>query len=119
MRISDWSSDVCSSDLILPGSLKSLVVVDLKLDVVEKNLAHVHSLLFLESDIIVLRTAQHPVSYVQSRCEKRHHPACRTVAADRKSVVKGKSVSVRVALGGRRIIRKNNSITLVNSQVNQ
>src|SRR3546814_11334582 len=28
-------------------------------------------------------------------------------ASDRKSVVKGKSVSVRVALGGRRIIKKN------------
>src|SRR3546814_11879023 len=32
--------------------------------------------------------------------------------ADRKSVVKGKSVSVRVDLGGRRIIKKKNQITI-------
>src|SRR3546814_12227773 len=33
------------------------------------------------------------------------------VQADRKSVVSGKSVSVRVDLGGRRIIRKNTIVT--------
>src|SRR3546814_12933062 len=39
--------------------------------------------------------------------------ACFGEAVDRKSVVKGKSVSVRVDLGGRRIIKKNNTtITL-------
>src|SRR3546814_16987626 len=35
-------------------------------------------------------------------------PACRGARRDRKSVVEGKSVSVRVDLGGRRIIKKKN-----------
>src|SRR3546814_15390185 len=45
--------------------------------------------------------------------ERGYRDAQRTIAAeyrpDRKSVVKGKSVSVRVDLGGRRIIKKKNS----------
>src|SRR3546814_15151777 len=40
------------------------------------------------------------------RCENRHAPARRCHHRDRKSVVSGKSVSVRVDLGGRRIIKK-------------
>src|SRR3546814_14578348 len=66
MRISDWSSDVCSSDL--------------HLDVDRQFHAGHH------------QSAAH-----------RH---LGTLPADRKSVVLGKSVSVRVDLGGRRIIKK-------------
>src|SRR3546814_17154023 len=38
-------------------------------------------------------------------------PTHRFDPEDRKSVVSGKSVSVRVALGGRRVIKKNKKIT--------
>src|SRR3546814_20705823 len=85
MRISDWSSDVCSSDLI-----------------------------------------GHPARVPRPRGPRRNrskstagwwewvcpgrprHRARRRLhqGRDRKSVVSGKSVSVRVALGGRRIIKK-------------
>src|SRR3546814_19023006 len=71
MRISDWSSDVCSSDLP------------------ERNRA-----LLEEAGFEVIS------------------PFFRSLwftgwwGRDRKSVVKGKSVSVRVDLGGRRIIKK-------------
>src|SRR3546814_16700393 len=41
----------------------------------------------------------------------RHAAANDAGAADRKSVVEGKSVSVRVDLGGRRIIKKKNKTT--------
>src|SRR3546814_15830512 len=68
MRISDWSSDVCSSDLGRGG---------------------------------VVRAGDMACSSASPR-----RRAVRAPSADRKSVVQGKSVSVRVELGGRRIIKK-------------
>src|SRR3546814_15591412 len=68
-RISDWSSDVCSSDLI-----QELIA--------EKDGWMVWPVMKLAS------------------------PLSRKQTIDRKSVVSGKSVSVRVDLGGRRIIKK-------------
>src|SRR3546814_13807903 len=70
--ISDWSSDVCSSDL----------------DRLAGDRDH----------------RRHGVSPSRSR---RHAAA----QGDRKSVVKGKSVSVRVVLGGRRSIQKKHRST--------
>src|SRR3546814_15951311 len=57
------------------------------------------------------RGAQHdwppdPVWTLLGLCGGRALPAFRTLLLDRKSVVSGKSVSVRVDLGGRRIIKK-------------
>src|SRR3546814_11713630 len=76
MRISDWSSDVCSSDLGVEG----LRVGD--------RVAY----------------ALHYGSYGQFMAL----PAWKAVRIpeDRKSVVSGKSVSVRVDLGGRRLLKK-------------
>src|SRR3546814_15927457 len=82
-RISDWRSDVCSSDLAVePGQ---------------------H-----EEGRAVNATAQGQVQLVvgmnvfaglkEQEGRTQHH-------RDRKSVVEGKSVSVRVDLGGRRIIK--------------
>src|SRR3546814_9935309 len=67
MRISDWSSDVCSSDLTCCSCW-------------DRNSAD------------GLATPRRPRSVMAN--------------TDRKSVVLGKSVSVRVDLGGRRIIKK-------------
>src|SRR3546814_20418163 len=88
VRISDWSSDVCSSDLVQPGDR---------------------------------RAGQGP-SGARDRCAGRDHGPRRRRrryplspaqpaqgsggVGDRKSVVSGKSVSVRVDLGGRRILQK-------------
>src|SRR3546814_18106319 len=69
MRISDWSSDVCSSDL---GILRRSII------------DHQHR---------------------QRHFAIGQRPAMNSWP-DRKSVVSGKSVSVRVDLGGRRIIKK-------------
>src|SRR3546814_15762867 len=71
MRISDWSSDVCSSDL----SMGARMVGDLT------------------------ETAGRGREAVWQGTGGGRR-------ADRKSVVSGKSVSVRVDLGGRRIIKK-------------
>src|SRR3546814_20542475 len=75
MRISDWSSDVCSSDLIF--------CVALPLD------------RFAIGGVDAQKMGQLAVDGHE----------------DRKSVVEGKSVSVRVDLGGSRIIKKKQNIS--------
>src|SRR3546814_14866724 len=92
IRISDWSSDVCSSDLFQP-------VID--------RIAHqVHQRI---ADLLQHRLVQLGVLAMQLQPD---------LLVDRKSVVEGKSVSVRVDLGGRRIIKKNKSQIYIVSQNN-
>src|SRR3546814_13278969 len=109
MRISDWSSDVCSSDLPAPippprpppssacppaaspsaygpsGGSDDLPAPGHRPDAPRRR--------HLRPDP---RAARHP---------QQHHHRPRP-PADRKSVVQGKRVSVRVDLGGRRNIKK-------------
>src|SRR3546814_7532247 len=98
MRISDWSSDVCSSDL----ALVAIVVLA----------GHVH--------LPPARTGRQDQRARAQRGAVLEHDLVQPaflggghergrrleVHQDRKSVVAGKSVSVRVDLGGRRIIKK-------------
>src|SRR3546814_12393461 len=93
MRISDWSSDVCSSDL--------------------------QQVAGQGGDPL----PRHPVD---GPCAERPAAArlCGEGAADeervdRKSVVQGKSVSVRVDLGGRRLIKKKTHIQLLQPTTQQ
>src|SRR3546814_11586914 len=104
MRISDWSSDVCSSDLNrriggLDGTGRPGLV---RSGLARGGSAHVHS--------APLRHARHHAAGSRSdRSLARGLQFKRGKARsgiDRKSVVSGKSVSVRVDLGGRRIIKK-------------
>src|SRR3546814_15158824 len=83
MRISDWSSDVCSSDLDQFGPAMDREGRDVD---------------------------EMPDSRLDRACSKLHRQFHIGVMQrlDRKSVVSGKSVSVRVDLGGRRIIKKKN-----------
>src|SRR3546814_20074387 len=85
MRISDWSSDVCSSDL----ELAPLRVGDHRAD-----LGTLAAGSFRDG--------------VRERLQRQTG----VTREDRKSVVQGKSVSVRVGLGGGRIIKQNNKATL-------
>src|SRR3546814_14959112 len=100
MRISDWSSDVCSSDLTDPGTR--------------------------------LRKAAAPRRYhCRPPCPQRPRRGAGDTGngwprwqgslfdpdRDRKSVVEGKSVSVRVDLGGRRIIKKKIKINIRDSRI--
>src|SRR3546814_19758760 len=109
MRISDWSSDVCSSDLrrrltVTPRlrRAQSAVVV---------AIAH-HVRRRAERALIEYA---HPVESVigVARLLRVRPRQLRPVAVpvDRKSVVQGKSVSLRVGRGGRRIIKKKTPIT--------
>src|SRR3546814_20626165 len=92
MRISDWSSDVCSSDLrdgrARVARRRLLLDADRRrqpVDMLDVGLLH-----HLEELTRVSRQALDVAP----------------LALDRKSVVQGKGVSVRVAFGGRRFLKK-------------
>src|SRR3546814_20963251 len=86
MRISDWSSDVCSSDLSTMESSTSLEMDIEPKTKVESIQEHIETVQVPEADIQLADSNLNTV--------------------DRKSVVTGKSVSVSVDLGGRCVIKK-------------
>src|SRR3546814_7284030 len=103
MRISDWSSDVCSSDLLQQivssvslqqsGLLVIAVAVNHAVRMTERA-AGVHGIdRGVDARILARRHAGlQAVRHVRQRL-------------DRKSVVEGTRVAVRVDLGGRRLIK--------------
>src|SRR3546814_18013708 len=99
MRISDWSSDVCSSDLhrwrARRESTSSASDVDSQ---------HRESRADLEHPRVLPRLGQLAAG---GQTRSRERPD----AGDRKSDVQVKSVSVRVDLGGRRNIKKQRNIS--------
>src|SRR3546814_17954596 len=97
MRISDWSSDVCSSDLdaACPVRQHEQVGVRDRELVAEQELPSFE--LLLDQRIAAVQVREALLA---------HFGKGRRIEPDRKSVVEGKSVSVRVVLGGRRIIPK-------------
>src|SRR3546814_18616919 len=105
MRISDWSSDVCSSDLAnLDELMRSILTLRVFLP-----LEDVASLVQIKENEIEDELRNTLVSYPeQDLGQKLVHFIF--YGRDRKSVVSGKSVSVRVDLGGRRIIKKKKEI---------
>src|SRR3546814_13514054 len=100
MRISDWSSDVCSSDLAVENRyapMETSMKQRLLGAVVLIALAIIFVPMFLSGP--------------------RQEPASETVdlrippppdSEDRKSVVEGKRVSVSVDTGGRRVLKRKN-----------
>src|SRR3546814_11015068 len=107
MRISEWSSDVCSSDLLFAGVEGRAVLRNIFLD--GNTFADSHSV----DEALRRRPAgrdRHNLE-VGAPCLQPcvPHPRIQRPAGtrpDRKSVGEGKSWSVRVELGGRRIINK-------------
>src|SRR3546814_14698577 len=118
MRISDWSSDVCSSDLPDPRPAPACPAV-----VIRTAIRRGSSRRAPPPSLPSRPTAHHQLSSTHPEPAfggapfdppTSHMPAptgqlisalhCERLP-DRKSVVKGKSVSVRVDLGGRRIIK--------------
>src|SRR3546814_19747312 len=98
MRISDWSSDVCSSDLSSPA-VSDLVAgrVDIMIDSVTSQ----------RQNILAKRVRALGVTSLDRHPQLPEVPTIAEAAGrDRKSVVWGKSVSVRVNLGGRRTFNK-------------
>src|SRR3546814_13510055 len=94
MRISDWSSDVCSSDLlnISRTGKRGIVLDSTKIGQIIRD---ERKELGLRQDELAAASGVGLRFIVELERGK----------TDRKSVVEGKSVSVRVDLGGRRIIK--------------
>src|SRR3546814_14719358 len=115
MRMSDWSSDVCSSDLILP-----LIRADDdeapggQFAVIGRSQGRRQYLLYL----MCIWSGRNQIPWLCRAARKQivdgrgkivehgHFYRHAGRGRDRKSVVEGKSVSVRVDLGGSRIIKK-------------
>src|SRR3546814_17456908 len=112
MRISDWSSDVCSSDLRYAEAARRAcgrTHADAACLRRRQGIAGYAILVASNGGTlkrligILAGDAQRPEI---DESEMRVSAARNDVGADRKSVVWGTSVSVRVDLGGRRIIKK-------------
>src|SRR3546814_20762359 len=104
MRISDWSSDVCSSDLAIAGdeALLAAQASDGSVWIVDPVDGTANFAAGRTPFTVV-------VAYLldgQTRAGWIHDPCANRTTTDRKSVVEGKSVSVRVDLGGCSIIKK-------------
>src|SRR3546814_14904098 len=97
MRISDWSSDVCSSDLLRALQAERAAIPD----------SNGHRIAELESALVEADAWSAP-----SRAEQ----LLAGLGLDRKSVVEGKSGDVRVDLGGRRSLKKNKKHTTDHTQ---
>src|SRR3546814_14392648 len=103
MRISDWSSDVCSSDLTLSPiwdtALAALALIEAGESGDSPAIRHAMQWL-ADAQITEVKG-----DWAEVRPDK---PPGGWPFQDRKSVVAGKGVSVRVDLGGRRIIKHTN-----------
>src|SRR3546814_20520068 len=113
LRISDWSSDVCSSDLafdqqiIAPGESRGIAAVgeagrsrQVAAEGVEQAEGGVRRRLAgIEGEALALGEVDGMNARFRCRSQRAGH-------GDRKRVVWGKSVSVRVDLGVRRHIEK-------------
>src|SRR3546814_13617932 len=108
MRISDWSSDVCSSDLPLTDARASAVQFRY-LWVTDAEGVKLFDITHMDRPVPVpagtVRIADARKLYL---ARTYMYVAAKADGLDRKSVVSGKSVPVRVELGGRRTIKKKN-----------
>src|SRR3546814_12762706 len=102
MRISDWSSDVCSSDLVTDGLSNTVFIGEHAPRLSSKTWVGVVPGAMVSTnhpEIFPITVPDFAATLVNVHAGP----------ADRKSVVEGKSVSVRVDLGGRRIVKKKNT----------
>src|SRR3546814_12987742 len=107
MRISDWSSDVCSSDLGLGGRRGQQATGPptlIERAVLEKRLVVEQQRHLAGCRIDVGRNLSHHEIALDGVAGAADHRR-----GDRKSVVSGTSVEVAVDLGGRRSLKKNNT----------
>src|SRR3546814_16891261 len=127
MRISDWSSDVCSSDLdrtqLVGIGLARVTGLRDRIPDRHQDTGRGHARgqrLQEVAPAVIVVVAQQPhlvfsTGILSSEKEKAadHSAADRSASTDRKRVVSGNSVSIRVDLGGRRIIIKKKHIKII------
>src|SRR3546814_17278195 len=114
MRISDWSSDVCSSDLC--GVDNTTAPCRLhernRISAAQHQSSGIHlkrAIPRIQRNISDIGICPHGLGVGQRRIiEEDIQTAEMVMGLDRQSVESGKSVSVRVDHGGRRLIKKKN-----------
>src|SRR3546814_20859613 len=108
MRISDWSSDVCSSDLRIAADADGRGLAQARIAGLEHRLIGQRAGARDDADAALGEdVARHDADLAfAGRQQAGAVGADQARLADRKSVVEGKRVSVRVDLGGRSIIKK-------------
>src|SRR3546814_19453181 len=121
LRISDWSSDVCSSDLARPreiaqqhvGEQSSVDIAAAQDDAdglalealgVREQRREPRRARALDHGLFDLEQQAH--RFFEAALTDQHDIVDQRLDQARKSVVWGKSVSVRVDLGGRRLLKK-------------
>src|SRR3546814_13531700 len=102
MLIGDWSSDVCSSDLAHADARRGAG----RDDVARLEAHELGQVADEEGDAVDHGPGR--AVLIALAVDLQPHRQHLRVGEDRKSAEKGKRVSVRVDLGGRRIIKKNN-----------
>src|SRR3546814_13573154 len=107
MRISDWSSDVCSSDLVV---LVAPLLARHGLCSLSPRCAHRCPLGHAYDATYSAPPSGRGACTASGRTNVTASRADTPSAVDRKSVVQGKSVSVRVDHGGGRIINIKNQL---------
>src|SRR3546814_18635857 len=113
MRISDWSSDVCSSDLTAAFTLPILHRLMQFANTSASPARHpVRALILTPTRELADQVADSVTTYAKFT-PLRSTGVFGGVDIDRKSVVSGKSVSVRVDLGGGRSIKKKKNINRI------
>src|SRR3546814_14341138 len=108
MRISDWSSDVCSSDLSDTGFSALQDSGAFALSWAAYGLRY-GIRTEIDAELVAGRQVVVDVSRAVLADARRRYPGLLVVVIDRKSVVEGTSVSVSLVLGGRRAINKHNN----------
>src|SRR3546814_15090292 len=96
MRISDWSSDVCSSDLVADRLVAAL----------RDSYPAARDAEVLDVTVVPWPKATFSSRVGMSTIRPGNRTSLPNLALDRQSVASGKSVAVRVDLGGRRIIQQ-------------
>src|SRR3546814_12493201 len=109
MRISDWSSDVCSSDL--PCGVSERALGHEAQNAWQERAPECVDCAHDECRIECAADRSNPPDDDHDKCRYQHR-----LAQDRKSVVTGKRVSVRVDFGGRSIINKNKRDNIITNQ---
>src|SRR3546814_14887174 len=111
MRISDWSSDVCSSDLIVFLDEIDKIATrqehsggDVSRQGVQRDLLPLVEGTTVNTKYGVVKTDH--ILFIASGAFQMSRPSDLIPELDRKRVVKGTSVSVRVDLGGGCTIKK-------------
>src|SRR3546814_16292137 len=105
MRISDWSSDVCSADLTAT-QIASARPAPTGTGNVRRSGTSASSTSPRNIDTVMRRYRKAAMTAVSIAMAARGYEPAATAAADRQSGGRGKSVSVGVDLGGRGISKK-------------